>query len=140
MNSLLLVILGYYYVTGTTEIPLEVFLFFLVGFTAFINFIDIKDYEGDKKAGIKTIPTLLGLKRSKLLIGLFFLLGYISMSIFLNDLLYSSFMIIFGVVEFFLINRENYDERPVFLIYLLSLIIFIIYIANNPIVFPGFNP
>ncbi|RLF40263.1 MAG: hypothetical protein DRN12_05780 [Thermoplasmata archaeon] len=139
LNSLLLVLLGYYYATGTTDIPIEVFLFFLIGFTAFINFIDLKDYEGDKKAGIKTLPTLLGLKKSKLIIGLFFLLGYIGMAIFVNELLYSSFMIVFGIVEFFLINRKNYDEKPVFLIYLLSLIIFIIYIAYNPLTFPGFS-
>lgn len=139
LNSFILVLLGYYYATGTTDIPIEIFLFFLIGFTAFINFIDIKDYEGDMKAGIKTLPTLLGLKKSKLLIGFFFLLGYIVMAIFVNDLLYSSFMIIFGIVEFFLINRENYDERPVFSIYLFSLILFILYIANNTLIFPGFN-
>jgi len=140
LNSLLLVLVGYYYVTGTTDIPLIIFLFFLVGFTAFINFIDIKDYEGDKKAGILTIPTMLGLKKGKFLIGLFFLLGYIGMASLLKDIVFSIFMLIVGVSQFLLINRRNYDEKPVFALYLLSLVVFILYTTMYPLSFEGFTP
>lgn len=66
-NSLILAMLAYARV-GPAEIldfPLSVTVMFLVFLTLAFNFIDIKDYEGDKKAGIKTLPVLLGLKKAK---------------------------------------------------------------------------
>ena len=55
LNSFILVLLGFNLATGSVnQFPQIVTAIFLIGFTLVINFIDIKDYEGDKKAGIKT--------------------------------------------------------------------------------------
>jgi len=132
LNFFVLLFLGYSFVSGTQKIPVAIILFFLVAFTAVINFIDIKDYEGDKQAGIKTLPTMLGLKKSKLIIGLFFLVAYIIPPLLFDILKNISVLvsfIIFGLAEFFLINRKDYNERPVFIVYLTSIIFLIIYLA-----------
>ena len=130
LNSLVLLILGYYFVARNLNIPVGIAVFFLVCLTAAINFIDLKDYEGDKGAGIKTIPTLLGLKKSKLIIGSFFLISYIAAYFLLKNIYLLAPLIILGGVQFWLINRENYSEKPIFVVYLLSSSFLIIYLLK----------
>jgi len=129
-NSLILVMLGFIISTGKLEgFSVILIAFFLIGFALAINFIDIKDYEGDKEAGIKTLPVILGLKKSKFIIGLFFLLAYLAAYFLINNLYLIPVLFIFGITEFLLINRKNYNEKPVFFVYLLSLTLFIIYLT-----------
>src|ERR1035437_2231035 len=48
--------------------PPGLVLSLIIFFTAVTNIRDIKDYEGDRADGIKTLPVLLGLNKSKKLI------------------------------------------------------------------------
>lgn len=117
-NTLACFLMGYLLSGGSLNLPFNTVALALLALTATINFIDIKDYEGDKMAGIMTLPTLLGLKWSKRLIGLFFLLSY-SLSYFvIDEELFIVPSIITGITLYLLINREAYDERPIFIIYL----------------------
>lgn len=86
------------------------------------NFIDLKDYEGDKAEGIMTLPVLLGPGPAKLLIGGAFLFCYAAIGglLFSGALLYACIGV--GLAEFAFINRRAYTERPVFALYLLSLV------------------
>jgi 4-hydroxybenzoate polyprenyltransferase len=123
ISSLGLVLTGFVLANGSLlSFPLEVLILFLVGFSFAINFIDIKDYLGDKKEKIKTLPVLLGLKKSKLLIGFFFILAYgLSFFVIKNPL--SIFpIIIFALIQFILINKKNYNEVPIFITYFISVI------------------
>lgn len=86
------------------------------------NFIDIKDYEGDKAVGIKTLPTVLGLRVSKFLIGLAFLLLYAITGLLLQNGRMLISLIVFGCLEFWLINKKDYQEKYVFAVYLTSLL------------------
>jgi 4-hydroxybenzoate polyprenyltransferase len=124
-NSLILVLAGYYLVNEKFDsfpvsfclatLPL---LFF---FTVAVNFIDLKDYEGDKIAGFKTLPVLVGLRKSKMIIGACFFLAYISTYfVFMNTYLLVGSIAI-GASQYFLISRERYSEKPVFIVYLLSI-------------------
>ena len=121
-----MVLLGYFFISGDLEIPGSIIAFFLICLTAVINFIDIKDYEGDKKAGIKTIPVIFGLKISKVIIGVFFLISYFFVYFILKKFLIP--LIILSIIHFYLINRKNYNEKLVFIAYLVSLIILIVYL------------
>lgn len=122
LNSLTLVLLGHLFHSGDFGIPLSVIFFFLVCVTATLNFIDIKDYEGDKKAGVKTLPVVLGLETSKKIIGVFFIVSYIAAGvIFSNSPLLAAIAAGLGVVQFFLLNRKPYRDDHVLLVYLLSL-------------------
>lgn len=128
-NSLLLLILGYIFVGGNLrEFPLSLTLFFLTFFLLAINFIDIKDYQGDKKSGIKTLPVIFGLRKSKLLIGSFFLIPAIIIPILWQKFLWLIPALMFAGLEFVLINRKNYQEKWVFSLYLTALILLLIYL------------
>ncbi|MCK5215987.1 MAG: UbiA family prenyltransferase [Candidatus Omnitrophica bacterium] len=134
VNGLALIVLGYIYYIKNARTFFNLYanegflLFILMAFTAAINFIDLKDYEGDKAAGIRTLPVILGLERSKAVIGFFFLFAYIAAPVlFKNKILFLP-AIILGSAQYYLINRREYDERPVFILYLLSIysVIFLI--------------
>lgn len=128
LNSLVLFMLGYSFITGRIGFPNSIVVFFLIFFTAAVNFIDIKDYFGDKKADIKTLPVIFGLRRSKIIIGFFVLISYLVQYKIYDDsnLLLPS--LTFGLVQFFLINKKKYEEKYVFMVYLSSLIILIFYL------------
>ncbi len=127
LNSLVLVIAGFWFVTGSlVSFPIEVAILLLVGFTAVMNFIDIKDHEGDKAVGIKTLPVLLGLKKSKILIGVFFLFTFLGAYFLFNEAVMLIPLSIFGFLELFLVTREDYHEEYVFTTYLVGLAIGIV--------------
>ncbi|MCX6800861.1 MAG: UbiA family prenyltransferase [Candidatus Diapherotrites archaeon] len=123
LNSLILVILGYS-LAGNQIIsfPLSITVFFLVGVSLAINFIDLKDLDEDKKNGIKTLPVLLGMKNAKLLIGTFFVAAYFLAYFIFNNPLLLMPLVFFAALEFCLINKENYDEKLVFIVYLASIV------------------
>lgn len=128
LNSLILVMIGYFLIAGNLNIPGNIIAFFLIGFTAVLNFIDIKDYEGDKQESIKTLPVVLGLKKSKMLIGLFFLILYPCAYFLLKEVYLLIPLTILGIIQFLLINRKNYKEKPIFIIYLISIFALIGYL------------
>ena len=131
VNSLALTCLGFSLISGTFyDFPFELFLFILIGFTFVINFIDIKDYLADKKHKIYTLPVLLGLKNSKKLISIFFVLLYVWAFFILNKpfLLLPTILLI--VLQIYSLIRKNYNEKLVFLVYLISLILFMFFYLN----------
>ena len=128
LNSLILLMVGYFLIVKDIKIPSDIIFFFLIFLTAAFNFIDIKDYEGDKKADIKTLPVIFGLKRSKLIIGFFLLMAYLAAwVIIIKDLSFLPYLFFLGLVQFFLINKKNYKEKPVFLVYFLTVFLVIFY-------------
>lgn len=135
VNSLILVVCGFHVINPSVErFPVMIVMFFLFVFTFGIQFIDIKDYEGDKQAGVKTLPVLLGLGLSKKLIGVFFAVNFILAGIFLfRNWIMAVIATAVGVAEFFLINRKTYHEKAVFIVYLLSLLTVAVYAGIVPL-------
>jgi len=122
--SLTLIYIGYLATGGNIlEFPLEIMLVFVIGFTLAINFIDIKDYEGDKKNNILTLPVIFGLKKSKIIIGIFFIIAYLIAYLAIRKEVLLPIVLIFAILEFLFINSKEYSEKNVFIIYLISLII-----------------
>ncbi len=131
LNSLILVIAGFCHVSHLSvyDFPSQVIFFLMVFFTAAFNAGDLKDYKGDKKVGVKTLPTVLGLRRSKLVIGFFLFVAYISIYFLVVSNLYLLLVsIVFGFLQFYFVNRENYSEKPIFIIHTMLLIILLIVI------------
>ncbi len=129
INSFAMMLLGYILLTNT-------FLFFppmiaalaLIGFTAVANFIDIKDYEGDKQEGIKTLPVILGLKKAKWIIGTMFFLINLAPYFLVKNITVLLFSICFGLIEFYFVTRNKYNERPVFLALLANVLFIMVYL------------
>ena len=129
VNSLLLFGWGYSLLLPKIEIPYPIIFFFLICVSACMNFIDIKDYEGDKKAGIRTLPTILGLERSKRVIGVIFISTYLLTFFLIRDIRLLPWMMAAGAAIYILINKKNYNEKTVFLVYLSSIAALIIFMG-----------
>ncbi|MBU4216573.1 UbiA family prenyltransferase [Candidatus Parcubacteria bacterium] len=126
LNSLVLIFMGYsYFLPDLKTFPRLIILIFLIGFTAAIQFIDIKDYEGDKKEGIITLPVFFGLKNSKIIIGLFFLINYLLFNFVVNNIYFLVLSILAGLWQFYLVNKKVYKEKQIFVLYLSSWLAFI---------------
>jgi 4-hydroxybenzoate polyprenyltransferase len=130
INSLAICLAGYCIVSGSlVGFPNVLILFFLLVFIHPVQFIDLKDYKGDRHNNILTLPVFLGLKRSKLFIGLSFILANMSVYFFVKNLIVVGALVVIGVIQFILINKKNYNEKPVFWIYLSSMLGLIILIG-----------
>lgn len=145
INSWALIILGF---NGLNNLNILYFLkfvqdfgekfdnFFLLGglflFSCLlaINFIDIKDYEGDKKEKIKTLPVLMGLARGKLLIGGGFLMAYVFAGLLIGNQIIFWLSVFLGLIQFYFVNRKKYQEWPIFAVYLASLIVLFVLILK----------
>lgn len=132
VNSLLLILLGYWVVTHDFFINLNLNMSYLVilfiCFTLAANFIDLKDVYGDKAAGIKTLPVVIGMRKAQYFCGITFFLSYILMAFmfFASPILFG-FLILGGSVQFYLLTRTKYIERPVLYVYLASLLFLIVF-------------
>ena len=114
LNSIVLMLLGYIIVNGSiNHFPNGLFWIFFVGYTMAANFIDIKDAESDKLAGIMTLPTILPERYAKLLIGFSFWGTYISFVYLYQSLAFLLILVVAGGIQFYLINKNVYRESHV---------------------------
>lgn len=132
--SLGFIFLGFYLTTKNIALfPKNLALIIFLGFSCALNLIDLKDYHGDKADGIKTLPVILGMKNAKILIGLAFLLANLLFYFYFKNGLFLALLSLFGLIEFYLINKKNYQEKLVIEIYLLNIctLIFLLFINPN---------
>lgn len=118
--------------------PPLVALGIILVFTLGTNVRDIKDIEGDKRAGIKTLPILFednGKKITGFLFGIGFLLLPIVFSFYTLYLL----SIPASIVGYRLVVAKNYDERKIFKLYfvffiLTAILVYFLYWAKTRLV------
>jgi len=126
LNSLILLWLGFKFFDQKAIFPVHLGLLFFISISIAANFIDLKDNQGDKIDRISTISTVFGEKRSKLLVGISFLIAYpLTFTYFHNPFITIS-GIVFSIIEFFLITRRKYNETPVLILYLISIVFLIL--------------
>lgn len=88
------------------------------------NLKDIKDYAGDKKEGIKTIPVVFGEKKAKIMISTIYALVFIFLPIYFHLVPMLFIALIISALTVYFINKQIYEEKYVFLMmfaYMLSL-------------------
>ncbi len=128
VNSLAVMMLGYAFNNGRLDFfPRETVAFMLIPFSLAVNFIDLKDAAGDAAAGIKTLPVLLGDRYAKILISVFVMIAFVCFPFMFSAKAFLLPSILAGSAMAYFINRREYSERPVFLIYLASLYSVMIY-------------
>lgn len=127
INALVVVLMGFFIASGTekfSDFPAKYFLGILLIIFLVENIKNIKDTEGDKQAGIKTLPVALGEKNGKLVIGsLAFLAAILVPVLFFMSA--SSFFtsVAFGMALFLLINRKKFEEKYIFISYFIFAIV-----------------
>lgn len=102
--------------------PLAVLtLVLLFGFSSMVK--DLKDYEGDLSNGIKTLPVIIGLKSSKILIASIISLSMIGISLYLRDWVIIVASIITSIFVWAVLLAKNYKEKRFFIVYLGYLVV-----------------
>ncbi len=129
-NCLILTMLGFIFAgQELLKFPSIFIWYFLIFVTLALNFIDLKDYAGDKVAGIPTLPVILGLQKAKILAATANLLAYGMLAfIFLDFRLFLPSLIL-GVIQFLLINRKTYQEKPVLITHIVGIFLLLIYLS-----------
>jgi 4-hydroxybenzoate polyprenyltransferase len=94
-------------------------------FSLIMHIKDLKDYKGDKKAKNYTLPTLLGLQKSKIVISLFILVSLflINLIVKINSIFFPT--VLCGIFMIFFINKKKYNETPIFLIFFIYILVFV---------------
>ncbi|MDE2232291.1 MAG: UbiA family prenyltransferase, partial [Candidatus Omnitrophica bacterium] len=122
----------YVFINGTTTIPENIIIFFLVFTSLSANFIDLKDIQGDRAAGIRTLPVLTGERWGHCLIGVISFPTYIAA--YWIFALKGCFWLclIMGVLQYLLVNRKPYSDRWVMALHTCAVFFIICYKILNP--------
>ena len=95
----------------------------LFGFGSMVR--DIKDYEGDKAKGIKTLPVLIGLGKSKAVIATIITIGFIATAHYFKGMSMLVPAIVASACVWKIFFAKVYDERHFFVAYIAFLVVFI---------------
>ena len=101
----------------------------LLGLTMAVNVKDVKDYAGDKTAGVKTLPVIYGEKRGKQIVGALLGLAFLLIPVFLSFSALWIPSIVAAVVSYLIVNLKPYNERHVFGLFFLYLVASLIILA-----------
>lgn len=122
LNSLAVTMTGWVLVGGTwNTFPLAWIIFILGPLSLTANFIDLKDTEGDRAAGIATLPVLLGESIARHLIAAATILTYGMAGLLLNVWFVYPLGAICLMLQLFFLYRKPYAEKWVFLMLILAL-------------------
>ncbi len=116
---------GYYY----NKIPNTLMLTFVLIISLISMVKDIKDIKGDKADGILTIPVIYGEKLGKIIISLCVILALILTSLLPGPSILQMTSIPFGIASTYLINKKNFKE--IYLFILFYIYILVLFIFNN---------
>lgn len=130
LASSLIAMSGFFLVSADQHLksfPLSVFFIILISFALIFNIKDLKDYEGDKNENIKTLPVVLGLKKSKRLIIFFCYFIFIGIPLLIKLPAATPSSILAAILMHYILTRNNYSDKYAFAVltlYMFSLIIF----------------
>lgn len=122
LNSLVMALTGFTILGGqVSEFPGSWIFFIFVPLSLSANFVDLKDTEGDRQMGVKTLPVLLGENKARFIISIATAFTYL-MAGFLLKLVWLFPLIIFAAaLHIWLLYRNPYREQNIFLLYVFSL-------------------
>jgi len=101
----------------------------LVIFTLATNIRDIKDIDGDRKEGIKTLPVIFG-KNGKKLVGMFFAVSFLLTPIFFSFYTLYIVAIPIAIIGYKSAIKDSYDEKIIFRLYFAFVALSVILIGS----------
>lgn len=104
-----------------TAFPFRYVVLIVVGFTLGATLKDIKDIDGDAKAGVRTLATLFGPVWGPRVIGLLVGLGHALVPLLLVRPLLWSIALPCGLASYYFATRTPYHERYIFCVYFVAL-------------------
>jgi 4-hydroxybenzoate polyprenyltransferase len=117
--SLVMVVAGFVCTGERTwaQFPKPVAAFFLLTLTCGVNFKDIKDFEGDRRDGIWTLVTWLGLRRGKMATAILAAISFLSAPWIFDRPSLWPVSCIFAGMAMVLVTRAIFREKLFFLLY-----------------------
>lgn len=100
----------------------------IVVFTLGLNIRDLKDIEGDRAAGIQTIPVLFG-EYGKQVVGALLALSFLLLPMFLNFYTLYILAIPSSIIGYKLCVREPYNEKLIFALYFIFCVLTLLLIS-----------
>lgn len=133
--SLSAILLGFFLFSNDQQLvafPPALALVSFMAYTLGANVKDLKDIEGDRKAGVLTLPTLLGERYGRLVIGAFLLIAFLLPTLYLRSLIVLTLSVVVGVLAWIGLVYGR-GERYIFLLYFIYLALLAAYIFTSPI-------
>lgn len=125
------VLAGFYLVSPIKEIgvfPTKIAVGVVLIFFLSSNIRDMKDIEGDKKAGIQTVPVLFGDVWGPRVVAILSSLAFLLVPFFVNNYVLIFPSLIFGYLNYTYVIAKPYVEKPIFKNYFSFVLISIILI------------
>ncbi len=94
-------------------LPINIILSLIIGYTLSLPIKDLKDLEGDKNDGIKTLPVIFGEKKSRILIGINIFISYVLSAILINT---KNLLLPAIILGFFTLNALILKIKKIYLI------------------------
>lgn len=105
---------GFYLISsnkGILAFPIIAIVIIGISQALLSNMKDIKDFEGDGKAGIKTLPVALGLDEAKKVIGILYAVVFLAIPLILHIEAMLFFSLLLGFFVYYLFNKQTYQEK-----------------------------
>ncbi len=118
ISSVSVALAGFFFVSPNQHLnvfPLKDLFLIAITFALLSNMKDIKDFEGDKKENMQTMPVFFGLENSKKIIAILYAIVFISVPILLNIHAMLLFSIFCSFFTFYLFTKKQYQEKYIFL-------------------------
>lgn len=118
INSLISAICGFVTAGGSLEnFPIFWMLFILIPVSLMANFVDLKDTEGDRHAGVKTLPVIFGEDKAKKMIAVFAIFTYFMVFTYFDSVWIIQLLVVSVIVHLFFLFRKPYLEKPLFFLH-----------------------
>ena len=105
--------------------PVKAIVIIGIAYALLSNLKDIKDYEGDKKENMHTLPVVFGLEKSKKIIAFLCSLVIVAVPLILKIYSILPISIAISLFLFYLFTKKKYQEKYIFLtIFLFAIVLF----------------
>lgn len=127
--SLSMAMAGFFLISGSklvSAFPLNYVYLIIFAFTAGATIKDLKDTKGDQSDGVFTIPVIFGEQRGKTIIAGLVSAAIVVSAAIINALVLMPAALIASILVIYYIFKHNYNEKPIFVVYLTYLLFVIL--------------
>lgn len=136
-SLLSIILLGYYFSEGRlNQFPKEIILFFILGITLLLNFLDLKEYKFDTKHKVLTLPTLVGVKNAKIISGIFLIIIPPMIGVIVNNMILTIVLFVIGIADLIIIYKLEKSEKIIVLTNMFKILILIFFLYSMPQLIP----
>lgn len=135
LSTIVVLYLGYFYITGFYQFfPKVIILFFLFPFTAVLNVIDMAKEKNKTEEKISTLLTIFDTNKGKIVISFFIILAYVLLGIILQNTMIIILFVGIGFLQSFFIHYQHqYSQKIIYSLYIISLLILIYFTSIMPL-------